>query len=64
MATYEFPSLVGVIFGVRTRDSEKIKVIDIIQQKCAKHGRQTFEFYQAYFTEKGQIETCKMEPML
>ena len=53
--TYDFSSLIGIVFGVRTRDSEKIKVIDIIGRKCAKYDRKTFEFYQAYFDEEGKI---------
>ena len=55
LSTYDFSSLIGIVFGVRTRDSDKIKVAEIIRQKCAKYGRKTFEFYQAYLDEKGQI---------
>lgn len=61
MASYEFSSLVGVVFGVRTHESEKIKVMDIIQRKCAKHGRETFEFSQAYTSDAGQIKMYKIE---
>ncbi|MCY3615251.1 MAG: DUF2971 domain-containing protein [Bacteroidetes bacterium] len=59
-STYDFSSLIGIVFGVRTRDSEKIKVIDTIRRKCAKYGRKTFEFYQAYFDEKGNIGKCEI----
>lgn len=62
-ATYGFSSLIGVIFGIRTRDSEKKQLIDIIQHKCAEHGHgcETFEFYQAYFTDEGKIRKCQLD---
>ena len=61
MATYEFASLVGIIFGIRTPDSAKIEVIDVIRQKCVEHGRDTFVFSQAYYSRKtDQIENYEL----
>ena len=61
MATYEFSSLVGIIFGIRTPDSAKIEVIDVIRQKCGEHGRERFQFSQAYYSRQtDQIENYEL----
>lgn len=49
---YDFNLLKGVIFGFRTDDEFKIKVIDIIKSKCKTIGRNDFHFYQAGYNEK------------
>ena len=55
--TYDFESLKGIIFGIRTTDSDKIKVFEIIHSKCLEHGRNDFKFYQAYYSpEHGDIQ--------
>lgn len=60
-ATYEFSSLVEVIFGIRTPDSKKMAVIDVIRKKCADQGRDKFKFSQAYYSrETGRIESYKL----
>ena len=52
IATYEFSSLVGIIFGIRTPDSEKIQMIDIVRKKCVEHRCDRFVFWQAYYSRK------------
>jgi len=47
---YDFESLKGVIFGIRTSDAHKLKVIEIIQRKCLESNRTDFKFYQAYYS--------------
>ncbi|TGK80359.1 DUF2971 domain-containing protein [Leptospira montravelensis] len=50
--SYEFDSLKGIIFGVRTKTEEKIKIINIIKEKCHKANRLNFDFYQAEINPK------------
>lgn len=52
LLTYDFKSLKGLVFGIKTSREEKIKIIEIIERKCAEHGRDDFEFHQAFFDEK------------
>ena len=46
--TYEFRTLRGVIFGIRTPDDTKRRIIGILAQKCRDESRTDFELYQAY----------------
>ena len=54
---YDFNSLDGIIFGIRTPITDKLKIIDIIQKLCKQHNRNHFNFYQAYTDKNGKI--CK-----
>ena len=59
--TYNFRSLKGIIFGIRTPDSEKLKIIEIIHKKCREIHRTDFEFFQAYYCyETGNIQKHKL----
>ncbi|MYB00495.1 DUF2971 domain-containing protein [Candidatus Poribacteria bacterium] len=54
--TYDFNSLKGIIFGIRTSDEDKRKIIEIIEKKCEKYNRADFKFFQAdYSAENGNI---------
>jgi hypothetical protein len=54
---YNFSSLKGIIFGIKTSRENKTKIIEIIQQKCKECGRTDFKFYQAYYCpEKKNIQ--------
>lgn len=46
---YKFSSLNGIIFGIKTPLKDKLKVINIIKEKCRKENRKNFNFYQAYY---------------
>lgn len=60
--TYEFDSLTGIIFGIKTPDEDKLKVMDIIVRKCRDSGRTDFNFYQAYYSPfEGDIERRKVD---
>ncbi|RKU13511.1 DUF2971 domain-containing protein [Candidatus Poribacteria bacterium] len=60
--TYDFNSLTGVIFGLKTSDEQKLKIIDIIQRKCAQKNRTDFKFYQAYYSpETGDIRKYEIQ---
>ena len=47
--TYNFNSLKGIIFGIRTSNTDKLKIIETIRKKCQKNNRRNFEFFQAHF---------------
>ena len=47
--TYDFNSLKGIIFGINTSDTDKLKIIQIIKKKCQENNRRDFEFFQAYY---------------
>jgi len=46
---YDFKSLKGIIFGIKTSDEDKWKIIDIIKKKVIEHNHYDFSFYQAYY---------------
>jgi hypothetical protein len=50
--TYDFASLKGLIFGIKTRTEDKLQIIRILNKKCAEHGRTDFNFYQAEYSAK------------
>ncbi|EGR1695255.1 hypothetical protein D5994_25935, partial [Vibrio parahaemolyticus] len=47
---YDFKQLKGIIFGVKTPMTDKVKVINIIQKLCDEHELESFEFYQAKYS--------------
>ena len=53
---YDFNSLKGIIFGIKTSDKDKLRIIKIILNKFEKYNRTDFKFYQAeYSPEDGYI---------
>lgn len=54
---YEFSSLGGIIFGIKTTTEDKLKVIEIIEKKCREAGRDDFKFYQAHYSPKEKCIT-------
>ena len=55
---YDFSALKGIIFGITTRDDDKLAIIDLIKRKCIADGRVAFDFRQAYYSSRtGQIES-------
>ncbi len=54
---YDFNSLKGIIFGIRTSDEHKMRIIEVIKRKCRVSGRADFKFYQAYYSHRdGDIQ--------
>ena len=47
--TYDFNSLKGIIFGISTSNTDKLKIIETIRKKCQKNNRRNFEFFQAHY---------------
>lgn len=59
--TYDFSSLKGIIFGTRTPDTEKLKIIEILSKKCHENDRNEFELFQAYYChESGRIQKYRL----
>lgn len=54
IVNYRFQDLEGIIFGIKTSMADKIKIFNIIKEKCQKEKRTDFKFYQAYFCHKTQ----------
>ena len=59
LLTYNFNSLKGIIFGIKTSKEDKREIIEIIEEKCKKSNRTDFRCFQAYRSEYGDI--CKYE---
>ena len=60
--TYNFNSLKGIIFGIKTSDDDKLRIIEIIQKKCEKYRRTDFKFFQAYYSpETGDIRKYEIQ---
>lgn len=49
---YDFNSLAGIIFGIRTSTEDKLKVMKVIEHKCKELDRKDFKFYQASYSAK------------
>ena len=59
---YDFNSLKGIIFGIKTTDEDKLKIIEILQRKCRENNRTDFKFFQAYYSpENGNIRKVEIE---
>ncbi|WP_432459231.1 DUF2971 domain-containing protein [Agarivorans sp. QJM3NY_25] len=52
---YDFQSLKGIIFGIKTKTEDKLEIIKIIENKCREIGRTDFKFYQAHYSS---VEKC------
>ncbi|WP_234774766.1 DUF2971 domain-containing protein [Paraburkholderia tropica] len=47
---YDFTSLEGIVFGVRTPTPVKINILNVIKKKIENYKRSDFKFYQTSFT--------------
>ena len=62
--TYDFNSLKGIIFGIRTSTEDKMKIIDIIKEKkkCDEINQTDFTYFQAYYSAKdGNIHKRRIQ---
>ncbi len=58
---YDFKSLKGIIFGIKTSDEHRLKIIDIIEKK-EDYEQADFKFYQAYYSpEIGDIRKFELQ---
>ncbi|WP_456025042.1 DUF2971 domain-containing protein [Pseudomonas capeferrum] len=59
---YDFNSLDGIIFGIKTPENEKVLIMKKIKELCDTHNRSTFKFYQAMYDQKsGEIKYLHMD---
>ncbi|MCM2379585.1 DUF2971 domain-containing protein [Pseudomonas marginalis] len=52
---YEFSSLEGIIFGIKTSMNDKLEIIKIIEKKCIEEKRSNFKFYQAFYSPSSKL---------
>lgn len=58
---YNFEDLEAIIFGINTSKEDRIKIIEIVTEKCKKEGRKHFDFYEmAYSNIKQEMDTRKI----
>ena len=50
--SYNFSLLKGIIFGIRTSDEDKRRIIEIVKRKCKEHNRTDFQLLQAYYSHR------------
>ena len=59
---YRFDDLAGIVFGVRTADADKVRIIKLIERKCREAGRTSFDFRQAVYSHMTRdIETVPLD---
>ena len=59
--SYNFYWLKGIIFGINTSYEHKLRIIEIILNKCEEYNRTDFKFYQAYYSpEAGNIQKYRI----
>ncbi|PBP97454.1 DUF2971 domain-containing protein [Pseudomonas congelans] len=49
VTNYDFQSLEGIIFGIKTSIEDKVKIVKTIEVLCSKYNRTDFSFYQAWY---------------
>ena len=58
---YYFNSLKGIIFGMKTNENDRLRIMEIIDKKCREAVRDDFEYYQAYYSPiTGEIEKVRI----
>ena len=62
--TYDFNSLKGIIFGMRTPIEDKLKIFDLIEKKkkCDGNNQTDFKYFEAYYSaEDGKIHKRRIQ---
>jgi hypothetical protein len=57
---YRFEDLAGIVFGARTDTDVKLKIMRIVDKKCAETGRSNFEFYDVRYTPETSFRVDKL----
>ncbi|MCB2300123.1 DUF2971 domain-containing protein [Clostridium tagluense] len=47
---YDFNDLEEIIFGIKTPEEDKLKIIEIVKEKCKQYDRSDFKFSQATYS--------------
>lgn len=59
---YDFKSLKGIIFGIKTTDENKLKIIEVVKRKIHENNHYDFRFHQAYYCRhSGEIKSKELE---
>ena len=59
---YNWDVLRGIIFGIRTSNHNKMRIIDIVRMKCAANGVRDFQFWQAYYSpQDGEMKSYALD---
>ena len=48
--TYDFSSLAGMVFGLRTAEHDKLAILEIIERKCMESNRSDFQFFETQYS--------------
>ena len=51
---YDFNDLEGIVFGIKTSEADKRRIVQLVRSKCREAGRKDFEFLQAYRSPDGK----------
>ena len=68
--TYDFSCLHGIVFGIRTKHADKLRIIESVREKCQNGSRENFKFYQAYYAHaenrivKEEIGVSLLDPWI
>lgn len=58
---YDFKSLKGIIFGIKTSDEDKLKIINIVKSKVIENEHYDFKLYQAHYCRHtGEIKHTEL----
>lgn len=55
---FKFDNLNGVVFGIKTPLDIKVKIVQLVRDKCAATSRRDFNFYQAYYDRQSGGIRC------
>ena len=59
---YRFQDLAGIVFGTRTDTEDKLKIMRIIDAKCAREKRSDFKFYEIrYLTTESRFQMFPLD---
>jgi len=58
---YLFERLEGIVFGMQTSIADKLAILKLIEQKCAKSGRTDFQFFEANYSAR--LRSIEAKPM-
>jgi hypothetical protein len=49
---YRFSDLTGIVFGMRTSMTDKLRIMKAVEEKCLAERRTDFQFFQAGFSRR------------
>jgi hypothetical protein len=51
---YRFQDLSAIVFGINTREADKVAIVKLIAEKCETEGRADFKFFQTRYLRQQQ----------